>query len=150
MTETRDAKSLYQDLIVDHGNRPRNQGPLADATHEATKKNPLCGDRVTVRVRVEGDRVEEVRFEARGCLIARASASLLTEAIVGRSVVEARELVRAVDAMVVGAAAPLPPEALEPLRGAQDFPARRACVTLAWHALEAALAPSSEASSADS
>jgi nitrogen fixation NifU-like protein len=137
----RDAKTLYQELILDHGNAPRNEGALEGATHEATTKNPLCGDRVTVRARVESGAVREVRFEARGCMIARASASLLTEAVAGRSVTDALALVRTVDALVAADPAPDDVTTLEPLRGVRDFPARRACVTLAWHALEAALAP---------
>jgi nitrogen fixation NifU-like protein len=141
MMTTRDAKTLYQDLIVDHGKSPRNEGALAGATHEATTKNPLCGDRVTVRVRVDGGTVREARFEARGCMIARASASLLTEAVAGRSVEGAIDLVRTVDALVAGEPAATDVGVLEPLRGVQEFPARRACVTLAWRALEAALAP---------
>jgi nitrogen fixation protein NifU and related proteins len=140
MTE-KDAKTLYQDVIVDHGHAPRNLGPLQGATHEATTHNPLCGDRVTIRLVVEADRVKEARFEARGCLIARASASMLTEAIIGRTSTEARSLVGQVEALVSAEpGAPSLPGSLEPLGGAKQFPARRACVTLAWKALEAALA----------
>jgi nitrogen fixation NifU-like protein len=145
MTE-KEAKTLYQDAMVEHGKAPHNQGALPGATHEATTKNPLCGDRVTLRLRVEDDRIREARFEARGCMIARASASLLTEAVLGRSVAEAQTLVRVVEGLVTGEpfteadAGPL-----EPLRGAKEFPARRTCVTLAWHALEASLAVSAQA-----
>jgi nitrogen fixation NifU-like protein len=144
----RDPKTLYQEVILDHGRAPRNEGALADATHEATAHNPLCGDRVTLRVRVDGGAVCAARFEARGCMIARASASLLTEAIVGRSVSEALELVRTVERVVAGEPTPHADtggvergleRGLEPLRGGRQFPARRACITLAWHALEAAL-----------
>jgi nitrogen fixation NifU-like protein len=134
-----DAKTLYQEIILEHGKSPRNEGPLEGATREATKKNPLCGDRVTVRVRLEGDVVREARFEARGCMIARASASLLTEAIAGKSVAEARALARTVDQLANGDPPPQEAGALEPLRGVRDFPARRGCVTLAWTALDDAL-----------
>ena len=137
----RDAKTLYQDLVVEHGRSPRNEGALAGATHEATAKNPLCGDRVTVRVRVEAGTVREARFEARGCMIARASASMMTEAITGRGVDDARELVRTLDALVTGDPPPADVGTLEPLRGVREFPARRGCVTLAWHALAQALGP---------
>ena len=138
---TRDPKTLYQEIIVEHGRSPRNEGPLPGATHEATAKNPLCGDRVTVRVRVDGGEVREARFEARGCMIARASASLMTEAIAGRSVNDARALARTLEALACGDPPPADAGTLEPLRGVREFPARRACVTLAWHALEEALTP---------
>jgi nitrogen fixation NifU-like protein len=134
-----DAKTLYQELILDHGKHPRNQGPLASATHEATAHNPLCGDRVTIHLHLEGDRVAEARFEARGCMIARASASLLTEAIAGRGASDALSLAATMDAL---ATAPEPPAdlgALEPLRGVREFPARIKCATIAWEALREAL-----------
>lgn len=137
---TRDAKMLYQELVLDHGKAPRNEGPLAGATHDATAKNPLCGDRVTVHAKVVGQRVEVTRFEARGCMIAKASASLLTETVRDLDVAEARALVATVEALARGessAAGDL--GALEALRGVAEFPARRACVTLAWHALRDAL-----------
>ncbi|HZU81822.1 MAG TPA: SUF system NifU family Fe-S cluster assembly protein [Polyangiaceae bacterium] len=138
---TLDAKTLYRDTVLDHGNRPRNEGPLPGATHEATVDNPLCGDRVTVRLRADdAGRLLEVRFEARGCLIARASASLLTELAAGRTREEALALARALDDLVEAAAPPLDAGALEPLRGVREFPARKACATLAWKALERALA----------
>jgi nitrogen fixation protein NifU and related proteins len=133
-------QALYQEVVLLHGNAPRNEGPLDGATHEATKKNPLCGDRVTVRLRVEGGVVRAVRFEARGCMIARASASMMTEAVTGRRVEEALALVATLDALVTGAAPPLDAGVLEPLRGVRDFPARRGCVTLAFRALAEAVA----------
>jgi nitrogen fixation NifU-like protein len=142
----RDAKTLYQELILDHGKAPRNEGPLAGSTHDATAKNPLCGDRVTVHLQVEGDLVLAARFEARGCMIARASASILTELVVGKTVKDVRALVPVLESLVTpgeleGADATADTNAgsLEPLRGVREFPARRACVTLAWHALESAL-----------
>lgn len=137
-----EAKALYQQLVVDHGKRPHHHGPLPGATHEATVSNPLCGDRVTLRLRVEADRIAEARFEARGCMIATASGSLLTDAVTGRSVEEARGLADAVDALVGEGESPSDLGDLEALRGAREFPARRACVTLSWQALRAALSPS--------
>ena len=144
---TRDAKTLYQALVLDHGKSPRNEGPLEGETHTATARNPLCGDRVTVHALVdEGGIIRRATFEARGCMIARASASLLTESVVGQDAAAAMALVRMLDALVAGAGAGAEPpagrdlpEALEPLRGVQQFPARRACVTLPWHALRDAL-----------
>ena len=140
MTE-RDARTLYQELIVDHGRAPRNEGPLDEATHEATTTNPLCGDRVTLRLRVEGSVVTRARFEARGCMIARASASLLTETITGIGLSEAVGLARALEALVRGDAPPVDLGKLgklEALRGVREFPARRSCALLAWQALESA------------
>ena len=135
-----DAKTLYQELVLDHGKKPRNEGPLAGATNDATAKNPLCGDRVTLHVHVEAGVITAATFEARGCMIAKASASLLTVAVLGKSVEDARVLVRTIESLAVGGAgAAANVGALEPLRGVSEFPARRACVTLAWHALDDAL-----------
>lgn len=134
------ARELYQDVVLDHGKAPRNEGPLEGATHEATAKNPLCGDRITLRLEMSSDAIATARFEARGCMIARASASLLTEAVRGRTADEARALAASVAAFVEpgGAERTLPP-ALEALSGAREFPARRACVLLPWRALTSAL-----------
>lgn len=134
-----EAKALYQQIVVEHGKHPKNRGALPEATHEATANNPLCGDRVTLRLRVEGDRIAEARFEARGCMIATASASLLTEAAAGHTAEEALALADSIDALVGAGEPPADLGALEALRGARDFPARKACVTLAWHALRSAL-----------
>ncbi|MFO0586206.1 MAG: SUF system NifU family Fe-S cluster assembly protein [Polyangiaceae bacterium] len=133
------AKDLYQQAIVDHGKKPRNHGPLPDATHTATAHNPLCGDRVTVRLRIEGDRISDVRFEARGCMIATASTSLLTEAVRDHTIDEALHLAATID--TIASDGPLPDDAgsLEPLRGVRDFPARKPCVAIASQALKSAL-----------
>lgn len=138
---TRDAQTLYQALVLDHGKAPRNEGPLAEETHSATLRNPLCGDRVTVHAELdESGVVRRATFEARGCMISRASASLLTEAVIGRDAAACAALVRTLDAFVAGGEVAPGATILEPLRGVQEFPARRACVTLAWHALRDALA----------
>ena len=131
-------KELYQDLILEHGKAPRNEGPLDGATNEATAKNPLCGDRVTLRLAIDANGIAEARFEARGCMIARASASLLTEAVRGKSAADALLLAAALAAALEGAERPMPPM-LEALAGAREFPARRACVLLPWKALRSAL-----------
>ena len=138
---TRDPQSLYRTLVLDHGTHPRNRGPLAGGTHKATLDNPLCGDRVTVHLKVSSDRLLEVAFEARGCLIAHASASLMTEAIAGTTVAEALALAEMLEALVGDGRAPGEAGALEPLRGVRDFPARKTCATLAWEALRVALGP---------
>jgi nitrogen fixation NifU-like protein len=138
---TLEVRALYQELVLEHGKHPRNVGPLEPHTHEATAHNPLCGDRITLRLRVRDGRVDEVRFEARGCMIARASASLLTEAVAGRSVEDALALASSVDALVNAEAPPVDLGALESLRGVREFPTRKECVTLAWGAMTRALSP---------
>ena len=137
---TRDLAALYQETILEHGHRPRRTGPLAGATHEASLDNPLCGDRVTIRLRIEGDRIVDAKFEARGCLIAQAAASLFVEAVVGRSASDAAVLAGAVAALE-GDASSSTLGPLEVLGAAGAFPARIACVTLAPKAALRALGP---------
>ncbi|HXX68722.1 MAG TPA: SUF system NifU family Fe-S cluster assembly protein [Polyangiaceae bacterium] len=138
---TRDAASLYRELIVEHGQRPRNVGPLPEATHEAKTENPLCGDSVIIQLLVNSDCIVAARFQARGCMISRASASVLSELIVDRKAAEALAMADVL-AVLVDASVPAPTDAgpLEPLRGVRDFPARKACATLPWEALRRALA----------
>ncbi len=134
-----EANALYKQVVLDHGKHPRNRGALPEATHTATANNPLCGDRVTLRLQIEGDRITAARFEARGCMIAIASASLLTEAVTSHTPAEALDLAATIDALT-GDAPPADVGTLEPLRGVRDFPSRAACVTIPWQALRAALA----------
>ena len=122
-----DLRELYQDVILDHYRRPRNNRPLADANRRAEGFNPLCGDRLKLYVRVKDGVIEEVSFEGSGCAISTASASLLTESIKGKTEREA-------EALVAGLGK------LEALAGVREFPARVKCATLAWHTLRAALA----------
>lgn len=138
---TLDAKALYRELILEHGKRPRNAGSLADATHRATAHNPLCGDRVTIHLRVASEALSEARFEARGCVIACASASLLTEIVAGRTLAEALSWAAMIQALVNENPPPENVGPLEALRGVREFPARKACALLAWDALGRALAP---------
>lgn len=141
-----DSRELYQDIILDHGRKPRNFHALAHPSHFAHGHNPLCGDRVTVYIEIEDGRVKDVSFEGRGCAISTASASLMTEILKGKTLEEADALFKAFHAEVTGGAAPAVPEALqddlerlEPLEGVKAYPARVKCATLAWHAFEAAL-----------
>ncbi len=136
--------SLYQRIILDHNARPHNHGPLEGSTHEASAHNPLCGDRVTIRLRLDGERIEEARFEGDGCALSRASASLLTLAVKGRTAGEATSL--AADLARYLSTPPgtsTPEEAplgdLVALQGVREVPARRRCATLPWEALRAAL-----------
>jgi len=141
-----DLRQLYQEVILDHYKRPRNFGPLQGAHHTAEGYNPLCGDQVKVSVKLDGDRVADLHFEGAGCAISTASASLMTEAVKGKTVAEAEELFRKFHGLVSGkerAAATATDDQdlgkLEALIGVRDFPVRIKCATLAWHALRAAL-----------
>ena len=134
---------LYQQLIIDHNRHPRNFGSLEDATETASGDNPLCGDRITLHLRVTGDVIEDVRFEGSGCAISQASASLMTTAVRGKKAAEALELFRAFHAMVTGPQdAPAEVRRLGKLAafaGVRAFPARVKCANLPWHTLRAAL-----------
>ena len=139
-------RQLYQDVILDHYKRPRNFGPLPDADHSAEGYNPLCGDQVKVSVRLDGDRVADLHFEGAGCAISTASASLMTEAVKGKTVQEAEDLFRRFHGLVSGkstnggdAAGDEDLGKLEALIGVRDYPVRIKCATLAWHALRAAI-----------
>jgi nitrogen fixation NifU-like protein len=136
-----DLRDLYQEVIFDHYKRPRNCGALDTATHRAEGHNPLCGDQVTIYLKVDDGIVQDVRFEGAGCAIATASASLMTEALKGRSVDEVEALFRRFHDLVT--AEPAQDDAglgkLEVLAGVREFPARVKCATLAWHTLNAAL-----------
>ena len=143
-----DTRELYQDIILDHGRHPRNFHALAHPTHSAQGHNPLCGDRVTVYLELDGDLIKDVSFEGRGCAISTASASLMTEVLKGKTVATAEELFKDFHARVTGHQHPQPHpshgledelERLEPLTGVKAYPARVKCATLAWHAFEAAL-----------
>ncbi len=134
---------LYQEVILDHGKRPRNFGPLEGATHHAEGLNPLCGDHLEVQARVEGGAVREARFTGTGCAISRASASVMTGLVKGKTPAEVDALFEAFHALVTegpGAATDL--EALGKLAvfgGVHEFPTRVKCASLAWHTLRAAL-----------
>ncbi len=141
-----DLRDLYQDIILDHGQHPRNFRKPEHPSHFANGHNPLCGDRVTVYVTMAGDRIEDVSFQGRGCAISQASASLMTEILLGKTLAEAAALFKGFHAKVTGGDAPATPDALEedmerlePLTGVKAYPARVKCATLAWHAFEAAL-----------
>ena len=131
-------KALYNALILEHDRRPRNFGPLAGATHEASEDNPLCGDELIVRLRAPARHIDEARFEGHGCALSRASASLMTEALRGKRVDEALGLASAFEASLAGAA-PAPAPGLEAFAGVRDFPSRASCAMLAWRALRVAL-----------
>jgi len=137
-----DLRELYQETILDHGKHPRHFEPMGDAHQTADGYNPLCGDRITIFVKVEGDRIARVTFQGNGCAISVASASLMAEALTGRSLAEAERLFAAFHDLVAGSGAPdepIPLGKLHALAGVREFPVRVKCATLAWHTLRSAL-----------
>jgi nitrogen fixation NifU-like protein len=139
-----DLTDLYQEVILDHNRQPRNFGSMGDATHTANGHNPLCGDKLKVYLKVDGGRVEDVRFEGSGCAISKASASLMTDAIKGRTLDEVNALFERVHTMLT-----LPTGQdvdisevgkLAVLSGVREFPVRVKCASLAWHTMKTALA----------
>lgn len=139
-----DLDDLYQAVIVDHDRAPRNHGPLAGATHAATADNPLCGDVVTLHLRLECGVIRGASFEGRGCSLSRAAASILTTLLAGRELASARALAAAFEAFVQSApdaaAAPADLGDLAAFAGVRRFRSRRACATLPLRALAAAVA----------
>jgi nitrogen fixation protein NifU and related proteins len=134
-------KDLYRDVILDHNKKPRNFGHLDHADAKADGHNPLCGDRLTIELKMQGDRVEDVRFEGKGCAISTASASLMTEAIKGKDKAAIGELFTRIHNLLTDQNAPASPELgkLAALSGVREFPARVKCASLCWHTLNAAL-----------
>jgi nitrogen fixation NifU-like protein len=135
-------KDLYRDLILDHNKHPRNFGRLEDTAHRADGHNPLCGDQLSVYVRMDGERLADIRFEGKGCAISTASASLMTEAVKGRKLAEVSVLYDRVHELLTqqDAAADASLGKLAALAGVREFPARVKCASLCWHTLNAALA----------
>ena len=136
-----DLNDLYQEVILDHNRTPRNFRRIEQPSHHAEGYNPLCGDRVSLFVQVADDRIADVAFQGSGCAISKASASLMTDSLKGRTLVEARELFDRFHRMVTAS----PEQAaddlgkLTALAGVREFPVRVKCATLAWHTLKAAL-----------
>lgn len=132
---------LYREVILDHNRHPRNFGRLDPHDAEAKGHNPLCGDRLTVTVRREDDRVADLRFEGNGCAISMASASMMTEAVKGRSRAEVEALFQRVHALLTQQGADAGDLGkLAALSGVREFPARVKCASLCWHTLNSALA----------
>ena len=138
-----EVKELYQELIVEHSKKPRNFGKLEGANHTATGYNPLCGDKVTVYVTLDGDRVRDIRWEGSGCAISTASASLMTERSKDKPRAETDALFAIFHKLVTGGSLSEGESAqlgkLAVFSGVKEFPVRVKCATLAWHTLRAAL-----------
>jgi nitrogen fixation protein NifU and related proteins len=131
---------LYRDVILDHNRRPRNFGPLADAQAVAEGVNPLCGDRLTLRLNLAEERIENIRFEGQGCAISTASASLMTEAVKGKTRGEALALFDRMHRLLTDDAEGAEDLGkLAALSGVREYPARVKCASLCWHTLASAL-----------
>jgi nitrogen fixation NifU-like protein len=134
---------LYQQVILDHNKKPRNFRKLENANHTAEGYNPLCGDQLTIYVNVAGDAVQEIAFEGSGCAISKAAASMMTQAVKGKTREQAETLFREFHSMVIGELdAEIDENSLGNLKifaGVRDFPVRVKCATLPWHTMQAAL-----------
>ena len=139
-----DLRGLYQEVILDHSKKPRNYRVLEDANHQAEGYNPLCGDRVTLYIKLENGRISDLSFQGSGCAISTSSASLLTETLKGKTLEEADEMFEKFHALVTGEAegGQAVDQSLGKLAvfsGVAEFPLRVKCATLAWHTLRSAL-----------
>jgi nitrogen fixation NifU-like protein len=136
-----DLADLYRDVILDHNRQPRNFGTLTPADAGAEGFNPLCGDRLSLRLRLAGDRISDIRFEGQGCAISTASASLMTEAVKGKTRAEALAVFARVHKLLTDDAAAVDDELgkLAALSGVREYPARVKCASLCWHTLASAL-----------
>jgi nitrogen fixation NifU-like protein len=132
---------LYRDVILDHNRRPRNFGNLDSADASVEGFNPMCGDHLTLRLKLRDDTISDIRFEGEGCAISTASASLMTEAVKGKSREQALQLFDRVHQLLTDDAAPPAEELgkLAALSGVREFPARVKCASLCWHTLASAL-----------
>jgi nitrogen fixation NifU-like protein len=131
---------LYQSIILDHNRRPQNFRAMPDATARAEGVNPMCGDQLTVWLKLEGDLVADLSFQGSGCAISKASASLMTAAVKGKTREEAKAMFAEFHSMVTGHGGGEDLGALKALSGVSRFPLRVKCASLAWHALKSALA----------
>lgn len=140
-------RELYRELILDHARRPRHFGKLDNVSHEAEGINPLCGDKLKLYFRVgENDVIEDAKFEGSGCAISVASASLLTDTVIGLTTTQAMDYFSAINALLAGTDGDLPEHRahvdlskLKALQGVREFPSRVKCATLAWHGLNSAI-----------
>ena len=134
---------LYQDVILDHSKRPRNCHPMDDANRKAEGYNPLCGDKITVFLYIDGDTIKDLGFQGTGCAISKASASMMTDALKGKTLAEANAFFEQFHAMVTApATSEVKTDALGKLAvlsGVREYPMRVKCASLAWHTMKAAM-----------
>jgi nitrogen fixation NifU-like protein len=136
-----DLRELYQEVIIDHNRNPRNHHVMEDATAQSNGFNPLCGDKLTVYLKLDHNVIQDISFKGQGCAISQASASLMTEALLGKSLEEAEAFFQKIHHLLTeeGDDAPASIGKLAVLLGVKAYPARVKCATLAWHTLHAAL-----------
>lgn len=138
-----DLGALYEEVILDHNRSPRNWGEI-EGGHRVEGRNPLCGDRISLSVKVDGDVITDIRFTGEGCAISKASASMMTQAIKGKTRAEAEKLYEGFHDLVTGRSGQSAPDkslgSLRAFAGVARFPTRVKCATMAWHALKEGLA----------
>ncbi|NMO19929.1 SUF system NifU family Fe-S cluster assembly protein [Pyxidicoccus fallax] len=147
-----DLSDLYQEVVLEHSKRPRNYRVVEGHSHEAAGHNPLCGDQLSVTMKVEGDVIRDIGFQGQGCAISKASASLMTGAVKDKTRAEAEALFERVHKLVTEGPEGVDVDALGKLAvlsGVSEFPARVKCASLAWHTLRAALEGRGEAVSTE-
>ena len=137
-------EDLYQEVIIDHSKRPRNFHHMENATRRVEGYNPLCGDKLALFVKLDGDTVKDISFVGAGCAISTASASLMTETVKGKSRQEAVQLMERFHDLLTTEKPAANLGKLEVFSGVREFPARVKCATLAWHTLKSALAGAEE------
>jgi nitrogen fixation NifU-like protein len=140
-------RSLYQEIILEHNKKPRNFGKLAEATRTVEGYNPLCGDHYTLYLKVDGDTIVDIAFEGAGCAISKASASVMTTLVKGKTKAEADRLFEIFHMLVTGELTDISFESLGKLAafsGVSEFPARVKCASLAWHTMHGALQSNTE------
>jgi nitrogen fixation NifU-like protein len=139
-----DLQELYQSIILDHNRRPKNYGTLEGANRRKSGRNPSCGDEIDLELRMDGGSISDVRFTSEGCAVSRASASIMTQAVKGKTRVEAEAMFATFHDLVTGKLKPTPVEAralgeMAAFSGVSRFPVRVKCASMAWHTLRAAL-----------
>ena len=144
-----DLQELYQAIILDHNRRPKNYGTLEGATAHREGRNPSCGDEIVLELKVENDAIADVRFTSQGCAVSRASASIMTQAVKGKTRAEAHRLFAQFHDLVTGKLKPSAQEAkalgeMAAFSGVSRFPIRVKCASMAWHTLQAALRDGAE------
>ena len=146
-----DLRELYQDVILEHSKSPRNYRELPGANHKAEGYNPLCGDHFTLYLNMDGDVIRDITFQGSGCAISKASASMMTQSLKGKTKEQAEKLFEHFHSLVTGRANGNQAELgkLAVFSGVSEFPVRVKCATLAWHALHAALAGKEDAVSTE-
>ncbi len=145
-----DLRELYQEVILDHNKNPKNFKKLENATHTAEGYNPLCGDRINLYLQVEADRIKDISFEGSGCAISKASSSVMTDELKGKSLAEAEELFKKFQDIITGKTeADFADGKLSVFAGVREFPVRVKCAALAWHTMFEAIQSNNKVASTE-